>query len=139
MLLSIQFPLADSRPFLPMRKAMLPIPQWPVGTPDKDFVRCFGMIRRRRLGGLAGWVGENTVCEAGRALRLPNFRRTIRKEANQLLPEPIRQQLGFRRFLDRKSTRLNSSHVRISYAVFCLKKKKTQQQYCLLLKRVPYH
>src|SRR5436305_9847330 len=27
---------------------------------------------------------------------------------------------------DRKSTRLNSSHVRISYAVFCLKKKKKQ-------------
>src|SRR5438874_6330733 len=26
---------------------------------------------------------------------------------------------------DRKSTRLNSSHVEISYAVFCLKKKKT--------------
>src|SRR5207302_8576862 len=26
--------------------------------------------------------------------------------------------------LDRKSTRLNSSHVKISYAVFCLKKKK---------------
>src|SRR5690554_7736265 len=28
--------------------------------------------------------------------------------------------------LDRKSTRLNSSHVRISYAVFCLKKKKSK-------------
>src|SRR5436309_12131783 len=28
---------------------------------------------------------------------------------------------------DRKSTRLNSSHVKISYAVFCLKKKKTLQ------------
>src|SRR5207302_4018147 len=28
------------------------------------------------------------------------------------------------RLLDRKSTRLNSSHVKISYAVFCLKKKK---------------
>src|SRR5690554_7243727 len=28
---------------------------------------------------------------------------------------------------DRKSTRLNSSHVRISYAVFCLKKKKKKQ------------
>src|SRR5690554_7571716 len=28
---------------------------------------------------------------------------------------------------DRKSTRLNSSHVRISYAVFCLKKKKTNK------------
>src|SRR5690606_39926657 len=30
--------------------------------------------------------------------------------------------------LDRKSTRLNSSHVKISYAVFCLKKKKIQRQ-----------
>src|SRR5690606_41037830 len=30
-------------------------------------------------------------------------------------PEPV---------IDRKSTRLNSSHVKISYAVFCLKKKK---------------
>src|SRR2546427_1601408 len=30
-----------------------------------------------------------------------------------------------RRFRDRKSTRLNSSHSQISYAVFCLKKKKT--------------
>src|SRR5207302_5496755 len=30
-------------------------------------------------------------------------------------------------FLDRKSTRLNSSHVKISYAVFCLKKKKKKQ------------
>src|SRR4051812_49924278 len=29
------------------------------------------------------------------------------------------------RFVDRKSTRLNSSHMSISYAVFCLKKKKT--------------
>src|SRR3712207_8136705 len=30
------------------------------------------------------------------------------------------------RILDRKSTRLNSSHANISYAVFCLKKKKKQ-------------
>src|SRR5690349_23968024 len=29
---------------------------------------------------------------------------------------------------DRKSTRLNSSHVEISYAVFCLKKKKKEKQ-----------
>src|SRR2546430_3414396 len=34
----------------------------------------------------------------------------------------LRQQLGLQ--LDRKSTRLNSSHSQISYAVFCLKKKK---------------
>src|SRR5690606_27074575 len=30
--------------------------------------------------------------------------------------------------LDRKSTRLNSSHVKISYAVFCLKKKKQKTE-----------
>src|SRR5690606_41873240 len=30
--------------------------------------------------------------------------------------------------LDRKSTRLNSSHVKISYAVFCLKKKRKKPQ-----------
>src|SRR5256885_5261659 len=31
--------------------------------------------------------------------------------------------------LDRKSTRLNSSHLVISYAVFCLKKKKSESQW----------
>src|SRR5204863_9584960 len=33
-----------------------------------------------------------------------------------------------KRFGDRKSTRLNSSHVEISYAVFCLKKKKRKRE-----------
>src|SRR5699024_11844119 len=33
--------------------------------------------------------------------------------------------VGLPQALDRKSTRLNSSHVSISYAVFCLKKKKS--------------
>src|SRR5690606_40561054 len=37
-------------------------------------------------------------------------------------PQPLRLQ---RPAPDRRSTRLNSSHVKISYAVFCLKKKKT--------------
>src|SRR5437870_7779098 len=35
--------------------------------------------------------------------------------------------LRLRHGTDRKSTRLNSSHVAISYAVFCLKKKKTKK------------
>src|SRR3712207_7438063 len=33
---------------------------------------------------------------------------------------------------DRKSTRLNSSHANISYAVFCLKKKKKQLKYLFI-------
>src|SRR5438045_5781088 len=35
-----------------------------------------------------------------------------------------RRRASLRRVADRKSTRLNSSHLGISYAVFCLKKKK---------------
>src|SRR3712207_7185016 len=34
--------------------------------------------------------------------------------------------------LDRKSTRLNSSHANISYAVFCLKKKTKSSYICLI-------
>src|SRR3712207_8664925 len=44
--------------------------------------------------------------------------------------------IGFREvgtsLLDRKSTRLNSSHANISYAVFCLKKKNTLKFFPLL-------
>src|SRR5690606_39707964 len=39
------------------------------------------------------------------------------------LVQPVERLLFVDDHLDRKSTRLNSSHVKISYAVFCLKKK----------------
>src|SRR3712207_8360659 len=39
---------------------------------------------------------------------------------------------------DRKSTRLNSSHANISYAVFCLKKKKTNRTTILTLSHHAY-
>src|SRR2546427_13140492 len=53
-----------------------------------------------------------------------------RHEAYQLVVAVLegaqqgRRGRGGRRHADRKSTRLNSSHSQISYAVFCLKKKK---------------
>src|SRR5438552_7593 len=40
------------------------------------------------------------------------------------LAEPFTARAAFQKTTDRKSTRLNSSHQIISYAVFCLKKKK---------------
>src|SRR3712207_8272870 len=43
-------------------------------------------------------------------------------EQRAKLPELLARAIGTR---DRKSTRLNSSHANISYAVFCLKKKQT--------------
>src|SRR3712207_7752787 len=39
---------------------------------------------------------------------------------------------GLLELRDRKSTRLNSSHANISYAVFCLKKKHQSRQYLVL-------
>src|SRR5699024_11901792 len=49
-----------------------------------------------------------------------------------LYDQPVRDLLGYEwsardAWLDRKSTRLNSSHVSISYAVFCLKKKNNNK------------
>src|SRR2546426_7393206 len=41
--------------------------------------------------------------------------------------EKVRIEMAVSEPLDRKSTRLNSSHLVISYAVFCLKKKNTQR------------
>ena len=38
--------------------------------------------------------------------------------------------------VDRKSTRLNSSHVAISYAVFCLKKKKKKKKIQKTIKKI---
>src|SRR5205814_8295737 len=40
---------------------------------------------------------------------------------------PLLDDLVYRMLLDRKSTRLNSSHLGISYAVFCLKKKTVEK------------
>src|SRR5437667_8709085 len=53
-------------------------------------------------------------------------------------PELVRSLGESALMLDRKSTRLNSSHITISYAVFCLKKKTTDhtgRSLCLLLRR----
>src|SRR5438034_7212034 len=51
--------------------------------------------------------------------------RGLLQESSSRDPEGMKQQLFE---LDRKSTRLNSSHTVISYAVFCLKKKKKKKK-----------
>src|SRR5438874_9425134 len=68
---------------------------------------------RRVLGQLVRYA--NTTTRGGAPLaRDPLVRRRLAAMATEL---------AALRLLDRKSTRLNSSHVEISYAVFCLKKK----------------
>src|SRR3712207_8996391 len=52
----------------------------------------------------------------------------------QVIPQPLAE--GGE---DRKSTRLNSSHANISYAVFCLKKKKKRLRRTTVNLKQPYH
>src|SRR2546430_10207080 len=59
----------------------------------------------------------------------PNFRKTVVLVAHH----DDEGAMGLVLSRDRKSTRLNSSHSQISYAVFCLKKKKIKIQHLLLL------
>src|SRR5262245_62948467 len=58
----------------------------------------------------------------GRVLRLQ------RRAQHTILHEDLNPLRHARRKRDRKSTRLNSSHLGISYAVFCLKKKKKHKK-----------
>src|SRR5207249_7491128 len=77
----------------------------------------------------------SSIREARATSIMSDLRRSSSHEgAEHLLQARPPLLLGFRgdriplevpQLLDRKSTRLNSSHVSISYAVFCLKKKKT--------------
>src|SRR5204862_5519515 len=62
-----------------------------------------------------GSVGSTS----SRQRRIPPVRFATRPK-----PASARCEAAVLSALDRKSTRLNSSHVEISYAVFCLKKKK---------------
>src|SRR5438874_9664504 len=55
------------------------------------------------------------------------YRRLRDFVADTFFENPRRNRAAAGRLRDRKSTRLNSSHVEISYAVFCLKKKKKSQ------------
>src|SRR5688572_31277890 len=52
------------------------------------------------------------------------YRRNVASGTRAEIPLADRGRLGYQGARDRKSTRLNSSHSQISYAVFCLKKKK---------------
>src|SRR5215204_6093883 len=75
------------------------------------------------LGVIALWPGKNL----GRARRGPaGSWNVILPMAAILLVWLFRDLFGLGGGEDRKSTRLNSSHTVISYAVFCLKKKKTK-------------
>src|SRR3712207_6920835 len=72
--------------------------------------------------GSAGWSGHSPDPESVSPGRLQPEARRNRAGAGEILRLGRAGSRGVG--ADRKSTRLNSSHANISYAVFCLKKKK---------------
>src|SRR2546427_5100062 len=54
--------------------------------------------------------------------------RKARLVLDQIRGKSVGEALATLQYTDRKSTRLNSSHSQISYAVFCLKKKKKKKK-----------
>src|SRR5690606_41745002 len=77
---------------------------------------------RLQRGGPLALVGELCSRHAPRLLGLMDGERRLTNylQLAEHLQEAQRTALGLHGLLDRKSTRLNSSHVKISYAVFCL-------------------
>src|SRR2546430_5844694 len=67
---------------------------------------------------------------ASYARRGPGRRDHLSQDEIELISRTVRRtpEVMVKVLRDRKSTRLNSSHSQISYAVFCLKKKKNQQR-----------
>src|SRR5437870_10928982 len=59
-------------------------------------------------------------------------------QTSRILKQPLTESVLLS-LLDRKSTRLNSSHVAISYAVFCLKKKNTTRTIPQHIKPTTFH
>src|SRR5437868_12719983 len=79
---------------------------------------------------LRAGAGQGVALERARRFALRPDRSERRVEAGRQRGDRRRHDLpDDGRSVDRKSTRLNSSHVSISYAVFCLKKKKKQYSY----------
>src|SRR3712207_8465157 len=78
----------------------------------------------------ATMLGQSKTCyqaEIDTPCELVDFWRFNVHFGRQILEEQPQSSPGVWNRLDRKSTRLNSSHANISYAVFCLKKKKPTQ------------
>src|SRR3712207_7302891 len=69
---------------------------------------------------------EESQERGGQSLRPDAQGPGLRVLPRRIGQEPLRGGAPEAHRLDRKSTRLNSSHANISYAVFCLKKKKNQ-------------
>src|SRR3712207_7261928 len=68
----------------------------------------------------------------GYAAVLVNLPAVDDDELRELITDSWRLKAPKRVLKDRKSTRLNSSHANISYAVFCLKKKRHSQTTCTI-------
>src|SRR5436309_11711787 len=99
----------------------------PTGTYTLSHTTLFRSVDRTERG-----IGQGTGVDRSQTIKhllLPRRSEGLRRLLGFDTPDLVGMARPFADQLqDRKSTRLNSSHVKISYAVFCLKKKKLLQR-----------
>src|SRR5688500_19153922 len=85
----------------------------------------------RSLSGATAGLRSHCPISAGESLSPPDRDQASKTTSLDRQAEPKASRLPQRRCRqDRKSTRLNSSHLVISYAVFCLKNKRKEDPHC---------
>src|SRR5262245_53472419 len=90
MFITYQIPIFDGRRFVGGSADCLVGPSWEDAEPGRHFVRHFGPVVRRRLGGHELWKDEMFYCSAHNALRFEN--------------SPDNKRIVFRRLLSNGST-----------------------------------
>src|SRR3712207_7909536 len=159
-------PGADRRVILAQRarQALVPRPQvQPLQRTHQQRLRggqlrplcCRAVVKHPRAGEHDGAGPDDLPRSPGEFVELrAGERRAVAGEGDGLLVVDVRVENDFQladgsgrvvpvdlppTATDRKSTRLNSSHANISYAVFCLKKKKTHHSFFLFFLYHPLH
>src|SRR5690606_39845745 len=89
------------------------------GSANEKFMHAFNTVRENFIKVFRSLFNQEDSCD----LVLSNPDNPLDSDIDIIARPKGKRPLSINQLSDRKSTRLNSSHVKISYAVFCLKKK----------------
>src|SRR5437773_4753069 len=116
--------LAQDHPRAPQQSQSQQLPQTRTGAPQAAMTEA---TMSDVSAGLKEFISGYASKSADKKFHMPYNRKDLALDLIKVHDNRF-SSLGGNKYLDRKSTRLNSSHITISYAVFCLKKKNNKKQ-----------